>query len=313
MKVSTLEPIVRECCTKSTDEVFSWLIEEHGFTQIGTKEDRFLIRIGTIPVVGVCHLDTVLDDTSYEYHQDSGLVVSSELDDRLGLASLLLLSTRFNFTIVCCDNEEVGRSTANFAARHIEEEAIACNWIFELDRRGMDVVSYDYSEPMWDAMLQEAFGTLGYGSFSDICKMESLGVKGFNAAIGYHNEHSWHCHADLNDTCIRIEQVAGFLDKIAYVKLPHTPSPRKYSNYPAGNSSLSDYYGYDDGDDYAIAVSYPDEDSNSKMKRIHELPEGYGFPSSDSLYELRDSCGYMELCENIQGYSICEDCRNPKG
>jgi len=219
--IDQLEVVTKAVCSISTDQTFETLKSSYGFQIVGTGADRFAIRIGTVPVVAVCHLDTVLGNTTYDYNESSNVVTCSELDDRLGLACLLLLATIHDFTIVCCDHEEVGQSTADVAADYIKANGIACNWIFELDRRGLDVVSYDYSEPLWDGILETYFGEVGQGSFSDVCRMESLGVKALNAAIGYHREHTLQCHADLNDTLQRCTEMSDMLTDLAHVRLPH--------------------------------------------------------------------------------------------
>ena len=236
MRLFTIEDLAKvteDCCTKSTDDAFAALESLQHFQIIGSGDDRFAIRVGSVPIVAVCHLDTVLGNTSWHCDTKTNVVTSSELDDRLGLACLLLLATIHDFTIVCCDHEEVGRSTADVAADYIQEHGIPCNWIFELDRRGVDVVSYDYSEPLWDGILANYFGEIGQGSFSDVCRMESLGVKAFNAGIGYHREHTMHCHANLNDTLERCHQVVAMVEDLANVRLPHdsqmTPGYRDFA------------------------------------------------------------------------------------
>ena len=262
--IETLEGYVRECCTKTRQECFVWLEKHHGFEVIGSGDERFAIRLGVVPIVGVCHIDTVLADVAYKYNKANQTVSSTELDDRLGLACWLYLSDCHNIspTIVCCDNEEVGQSTGDYAADYIREHNIPCNWIIELDRRGTDVVSYDYSCPLWDNLLGQFFLAVGQGSFSDVSRMEALGVKGCNVAIGYYSEHTKRCHAKLDETADQLERVCAMIDSLAALKMvwkeDSAPEPpfefyRDSYRYPNADEQCAccfDYFDSRDLDNY---------------------------------------------------------------
>jgi hypothetical protein len=239
-KYKRLQPTIATACQMDVDSLFRILGSDCGYylssQDGGGNNRRFAIKVGSMPIVGVCHLDTVLrKPENYHYDKKAKTIVSPELDDRAGFAALILLQEMFDFTIVCCDDEEIGQSTASEAADWLTENKVPANWIFELDRRGTEAVTYDYSCPLWDGIVANYMQSVGQGSFSDICRMESLGVKGFNAGIGYYKEHSLECHlrlAECFDTCKRVARMIGELHQVPMVfdySDPYQYQPKQYS------------------------------------------------------------------------------------
>jgi hypothetical protein len=156
------------------------------------------------------------------------------LDDRLGLAGLLRLAETHDFTIVCCDDEETGQTTGVEAASFIAANGIACNWLFELDRRGLNPATYQYSSDGWDDLIMRNYtpsGRLDYGSFSDISSMESLGRKAVNFGIGYHGEHSMECFAWLSHVEAVLCLVSSMLTDLSDVPFEHVPEPLQASHW----------------------------------------------------------------------------------
>ena len=223
--VRQIEPYTRWACTQSTDDLFAALEHKAGFIVHNPDDanyDRFAIRWGSLPILGVCHADTVLGEPQhYSYNRKTKTVISAELDDRLGLASHLLMASQWDYTILVCDHEEVGNTTAADAVDTLSLSD--WNWIFELDRRGIDVVSYDYSDDTWDGLLGHYFKEVGWGSFSDIGELEALKAKAFNLGIGYHQEHSRKCHADLRDTVDQLMRLDRMLRELNHVPFKHKP------------------------------------------------------------------------------------------
>jgi hypothetical protein len=236
-----IEPMTRWCCTRSTDALFNDLERKFGFTIVNpddTHQDRYAIRWGTLPILGVCHADTVLSDTSYQYNKKTKTVLCTELDDRLGLACHLLMARDLDYTILVCDHEETGGSTAQVAVGDLLQ-AGQFNWIFELDRRGTDVVTYEYGNDLWDGLLEDYLcPEVGGGAFSDISYLEGLGRKGFNLGIGYHQEHSHACYAKLTDTVNQLERLHNFIWSFSAVRFKHDErSGGGYSSYYGGGYS----------------------------------------------------------------------------
>ena len=156
-------------------------------------------------VLGVAHCDTVFDPSPLEFKRRGKYAVSGALDDRLGVYILLeylpALGYSGQYDILLTTNEEVCRSTARMFALDwpdiLKERGKGYNWIFEFDRAGSDVVLYNYDDSATRTLLAQHGFKVGYGSYSDIADLESLGVKAFNFGCGYYNAHSELCHAHM--------------------------------------------------------------------------------------------------------------------
>ena len=155
-------------------------------------------------VLGVAHLDTVGDT---EVYLTNATLQCMQLDDRLGVWVLCNLLPRIgiNLDILLTDQEERAQSTA----RHFYPEK-KYNWVVEFDRAGTDVVFYQYDE--WEDLWKKEGWRTSYGSFSDICWLDHLGVMCANVGVGYHFQHSKNCCANLNDTVRQAKRFARFWD-----------------------------------------------------------------------------------------------------
>jgi hypothetical protein len=215
---------LKALCLAKTAEVFE-VLTKLGFEVVyNHRGKRYAYRPGvssTSPLV-VCHADTVVNGGSgiHNYAVEGDKVVSIALDDRLGIACMVDAITANKPLAACamlvCDDEEIGQSTASLLDTTDEP-----NWMVELDRRGTEVVSYQYETPLLNSLLRSVGFKTGYGSFSDICSLEHLGVVGFNVGVGYHNEHSEACHANLQDTFAQLGRLDKFLAKFGDVRLDH--------------------------------------------------------------------------------------------
>lgn len=141
---------------------------------------------------------------------DRRLVNARQLDDRLGVWTLLhylptVLPKDQPYDILLTDNEETGRSTAMYFQ---PPEGKQYNWIFEFDRRGTDVVMYDYETPELKNLLKAYGLEVGNGSYTDICMLSHLNCAGFNFGTSYHEEHTNNCWADFKKL---FEQVGRFI------------------------------------------------------------------------------------------------------
>ena len=300
-----LEPFVRLACSMSADELFGYL-QTIGFTVVDygtetghrwskdTTKNRYAIRPGLnedSPLL-VCHADTVRPITSYHYDNESGKVTSLGLDDRLGIALMLYgiaYGELYDCAMLVCDNEEIGCSTASqFVSDQMTLPTIVPNMLIEFDRRGDDVVTYCFGDTTLHSLLQSVGFRIGQGSFSDICSMEEMEVKGINVGIGYHREHSNECYAMLDDTCKQYDKTLQFLALFGHVRLDHTIVKRVTSHWdnPRQNDTVTISNDWDDIAD--------NEDDN------------------DGWY-MCDSCGFNCLetddgCNELHNGLVCDSC-----
>ena len=137
------------------------------------------------------------------------------VDDRLGCA--LALGCTSWADILFTDCEEQGRSTAAFF-----QAPRAYNWIIGFDRRGTDVVTYNYKDKDWLSALEEHFD-IGTGSFSDIGYLEKLGTACVNMGIGYDKEHTTAAHWTPKDTEEQFARLYAFWSKYRDTQFHHLP------------------------------------------------------------------------------------------
>lgn len=260
------EQIVRTVCTMTTDDLFEYLkgfgffITHHGSEPYGKNgsviHDRYAYRPGYGPEspLLVCHADTVRRCLAYEYDAEHNTVVSSELDDRLGIACMLYVielgSGLSDCAMLVCDNEEIAASTATT----FTDDVIASlglsnsgypNWLMEFDRHGTDVVCYGYENDTFSSLLEHAGFEIGVGSFSDISSMTELGRSGVNVGVGYHREHTLQCYANLTDTLKQLGRAEMFYALFGHIALKYTPTKR-YGRYSSDRFKYDGFYDDDD-------------------------------------------------------------------
>lgn len=292
MNVARLETMTRFLCTIDTDAMFQHL-KLWGFTVHHelSKTKRYAVKQGSTierPLL-VCHADTVLSSSAYSYDDATGIVVSSELDDRLGIAVMLcLLSEGLDVSCLVCDNEEIGQTTAKQFAKETDLIPV---WLTEFDRRGSDVVCYDYETPILCSLLEHCGLTVGKGSFSDISSLECLGVIGINVGVGYHREHSLKCHANLNNTLDNVSLWIEFYNWLSGVRLAH----EQRMTY----QSSTRYDAWEFQERYTSKIL-----DNPRV-------DNWDTDVYDTGLELCDQCGnYCDvetMCE-YSGGSVCECC-----
>lgn len=173
-------------------------------------------------VLAVAHIDTVQSSRAFSVSTSLQVVRSPRLDDRLGVYTILdvLPSLGIVPDVLLCEDEERGRSSATHFSTNKPY-----HWIVEFDRGGADVVNYDYSDRDWNNTLEAYFPDLGWGSYTDICDLEDLGVKAFNVGVGYHNPHSLNAFCFTQDWWNNIERFVAFWNDHKNTTFPHEPLP----------------------------------------------------------------------------------------
>lgn len=205
MTVITKKNIL-QCCSKKK----SW------FTRFGDSipngEGHLIFQDNGARVLAVGHLDAVL----YSSPRIRGnRIYCPQLDDRLGVATILNLPAFVQVDILLTDNEERGRSTACFfdAPRQY-------NWIVEFDRQGTGCVTYQYDDPAWVNAIK-ANALYEYGSYSDIVDLGHLKASGVNWGVGYHNQHTQNCFVDVREHDLMVRQFLDFYRANHKKSFPH--------------------------------------------------------------------------------------------
>lgn len=204
-------------------------------------------------VLAVAHLDTVVqteDNWTFEKARlgrngaKENRLWNAQLDDRLGVYILLHLLPKYlgseAFDVLLTTDEESGQSTAEYFVPPTDK---TYNWIFQFDRRGTGAVLYGYEDRDWRTIVDE-FMRVQTGSFSDICKLYHMGVKGLNVGTGYHDEHSDECYMVEGEVLAQVADFIGFFFAHKDTHFPHNPNVKSYRYYGAGGAGR-----YDDWDD----------------------------------------------------------------
>lgn len=225
-------------------------------------------------ILAVAHLDSV-QDTQHFFHvtiqerlELAQWVYNAQLDDRLGayVITHLLPTLGINTDVLLTYGEETGNSTAQFF-----EAEKKYKWMFQFDRNGEDLVTYQYgSKFLKERLRKSGFNNIGHGSFSDICYLEHLGCEGFNVACGYTREHSVWAKADMNALTRQVTKFQKFFDKYKTLSFPHNPKP-----YVEHKKWKGHYMGMDEWDDGWSPHGYtPDFYAKATSGTVTLPPEG---------------------------------------
>lgn len=285
--------------------------KELKFELVIINNRRYLFRDNGCNILGVAHLDTVLQDKIFSV--EGNRIYSPQLDDRLGVWSLLYaLPTKMGYVydILLTDDEEMGASTASLFTT-----AKKYNWIFEIDRADSDSVLYDYETKEYRKLLEDNGFEVGWGTFTDICELEHLGCLGINFACGYHGQHTTQCYVDTDIYTSQLDKVITFIQNHKEIHYPHdikaANERRKYYN------SIYNYHGYYSG--VYAAPGWDDEgnykgnyyNTNNTKWDKYTQNDGYSIvncPVCDNEAFLADI-----YCEHCGGYlkgtacKICDD------
>ena len=189
----------------------------YGFQHITEDNRQFFFADNHADVLAIAHLDTVQKEASFSYDKKDGMIYSSFMDDRLGAYILLEhLQSELKYDILLTVDEERGKSTA----RSFNPDK-KYKWMFSFDRKGTEVVMYQYETSGLVKELDKYGFITGLGSYSDICELEHLGCKGFNFGTGYQKGHFENGYAILNETAENIIKFRNFYNANAGKHFPH--------------------------------------------------------------------------------------------
>lgn len=297
---------------------FSRIAPEYGATLIGDRT-YFIDRGKKAKTLSVVHFDTVWNGKGpapVRLLQDkTGKAIginTIQLDDRLGAYILLemLPALGIESDVLITTDEEIGKSTArNFSTSK------NYNWIYSFDRRGLEPVTYQYGDVnKWeDAIL--TWTKIAWGSFSDICDLDELGVCGVNWATAYYLEHTASCRAYFSDVYKVVNDFMYF-----YRENKDTRFPYDYTARPRYTGAYSSVWTSDKGwtkgtysNNYAnLQARIDNEYENDALSRLGWDDETYGrddwapkyHKNSDHHHSADQSPdGTALLCEYCWGYS----------
>ena len=220
------------CCTMEPHA----LMQSYDIAMAGRPPNNYWYVNNNASILVVCHLDHVFPRLGHLPYRLTGTIASGltvhcpSLDDRLGAWIMLRMLPLYGIQadLLFCDNEETGRTTAEqFCCDHPD---YAPNWIVELDRMGTDYVTYQYNNVAAEDALVLAGLYPGWGSYSDISDMDSIGQFAFNLGIGYYNNHTLTCHADLDTTLAQLDKLRAFYDANRSIAYPNNGYDYHYSD-----------------------------------------------------------------------------------
>jgi hypothetical protein len=222
-------------CTLPTDDLMKIIaMDDHAETDEG-----YVYINNNSDVLVVAHADVCgqIEDVPFFFEHEINTPTLKEtrfyspyLDDRLGVWVVmeLLKELRINVDVLITTGEEMEMSTAE---AFVKDTAKTWNWIAEFDRRGDDVVMYQYKNKQMVNQLKKAGFRIGLGSFSDICYMEDLGIACFNVGVGYEEEHSTYCWGTLEVLLKQLIKFEKFYWKNHGIKFEDTGVHYAYGNY----------------------------------------------------------------------------------
>lgn len=219
--------------------------------------DGYVYAKGSIPILLVCHLDTVGTQPPTRIVWNKSFITSideiSGFDDRNGVFSILqILKRGYKPHVLFTEDEEIGAVGATkFVSDNIPMDI---KYMIELDRRGEDdCVFYDTGNQEFIKYI-ESFGFKEkWGSFSDIAILSPhYDIASTNLSIGYYKEHtsSEYCNVlHLSNTIDKVELMLKDVDNAKHFDMQEvTYSYSKYSKSKTGTlyingSSYKSSYG----------------------------------------------------------------------
>lgn len=293
------------------------IVAEVGGRVLNTTDGPLVWVQRGAPVLAVVHMDFVPVTHRWGYDHKRGRVWTPRLDDRMGLFVLLdvLPTLGVHVDLLLTDSEEVGRSTARYFTDELKNCGLLAdhpyNWCVQFDRRGDDVVLYDYeASTAWESALAGHGFKIGCGSFSDISSLTDLGVCAVNIGCGYHHEHSTRCYGEISELARNVALFESFYRDNSGKRFDYTEAmrddyySRSYSSYGKGYQSIAWKYGDD--------IGYPMEDDAAQRSLSHwrEVEGGWENTKTGEFFRTPDRLSAETRDENTDEY--CVVCNEPK-
>jgi hypothetical protein len=217
-------------CRQSISELFTELNGQI----VGEFGKQYAFKDNGAKILAVAHCDTVRHDKHFEIVKlsDETIIFSAQLDDRLGLYTILDLLPRLGIRVdvLLTENEEIGESTAKDFVTDKQY-----NWIVEFDRNGETAVTYQFDEFI---KAVSRYFKFDIGTYSDIAELDFLGCSAVNIGVGYHGEHTGRCHLDVNEYVRQIVRFLRFYKGESERHYPHSPLDIELDDMPEYPSEL---------------------------------------------------------------------------
>lgn len=271
-------------------------------------------------ILGVAHRDTYGTDyggNDTHFFPIGSRIYNASLDDRAGVYILVdwLLNLGLDYDILITTDEEMGMSSA-WEFKTDKEY----NWMFQFDRAGTDVVTYQYKEEDWMEAIRDIFPKIGTGSFTDIRDLD-LGICGMNIGTAYYDQHSSYSYFSPSELSRMIALFVEFYTTNKDTKFEHEGIPYRKSRTPYyGRNSLdiANYY----QTSATGGVEYGIQEMCEECGKIYEPHEDSWGICDDCWDELRyesdtskrqeqycDMCGSWLFPEEYEE-GVCNSCRN---
>ena len=194
------ELFTRNIIKRSQEELQTWLpdlMRGLGYQKVYAPSE-YIFCVGEIPVMVVCHMDTVHTHIPKTVLCQHGIMWSPEGvggDDRCGIYGAIEIAKRCKKRpfILFTTDEEIGGVGVQAFCRDFPENEYDIRFLVELDRKGYnDICFYQCDNPDFiEYAKKETTYLEAYGSYTDIVDiMDAWNVAGCNLSCGYYNAHS---------------------------------------------------------------------------------------------------------------------------
>lgn len=248
---------------------------------IDSKSNIFVPSENDSKILFVAHRDVVTDRPRFELLEDKNTVISSMLDDKLGIYAAYILRYKYklDFDILLTDFEEKCDSSAQYFKTNKQY-----NWMFQFDRAGQGAVMYDYENVETEKLLNNVGIQLQVGSYSDICELDHLGCVGINFGVAYYKQHSPNCYMKIDEFKNQVRKFKKFYDMYKDVAMPFDSKDPKFNyaaNYnnwwkkssaPSKGISMHDYS--DEEEFFASEDAYYAAYFEQESRRIKAMQQG---------------------------------------
>lgn len=292
----------RNIIKRTQQELQMWLpdlMRGLGYQKVYAPSE-YILCVGEIPVMVVCHMDTVHQHVPKTVLCQHGIMWSPEGiggDDRCGIYGAIEIAKRCQKRpfILFTTDEEIGGIGVQAFCRDFPENEYDIRFLVELDRKGYnDICFYQCDNPdFMEYAMKETTYLEAYGSYTDIVDiMDTWNVAGCNLSCGYYNAHSTSEYIVLKHLDRVINICIDWFDRTDW---ENTPIYETYSPFTTPGKTGGRYGSYQDysrSHIWDFDYSYDDYES--------QAPEGY--------FECLD-CGVHERLEYRKAFDgLCRDC-----